>query len=90
MTKENYVLIIWNESGIVETQGLYPDNEQTFKYVKSLMINHVKEWQDEESLDLPKNPQDQKAFYDWYFEKTESSLDYWQVFTVSPQDAPLI
>lgn len=34
---------IWNEDGEVEVDGLYPDNRQTFDYIKSLIIKQVDE-----------------------------------------------
>lgn len=90
MTKENYLLLIWNQGGVPEVHGLYPDNTQTFEYIKSLFIQDVKDFTWEGGISLPENLDDESCVYNWYREQIEGADDYWQVSTLSPQDAPLI
>lgn len=87
MKKEQYVLVVWQHGGISEIEGLYPNNEETFEYVKELLLKDVQEWRPHVS----KVPHDLETIQElkwWYHDLTESAEDYWTIDELSPEEAP--
>lgn len=87
MSKENYVLLIWDEGGIPHVQGLYPNNEQTFAYVSSVLLKNVQEW-DGVTVSIPDQIQSIETLTDWYYEQTEGADYFWRIEGITPQEAP--
>ena len=88
MSKENYVLLIWDEGGIPHVQGLYPNNNQTFNYLKALLLEDVQEWS-EEVVSVPDTVTNVDELSDWYLDQTNGAEEFWRIKPISPQDAPL-
>lgn len=89
MVNKNYILLIWDEGGIPHVQGLYPNNEQTFNYLKALLLEDVQEW-NEEILSVPDVVTNVDELSDWYCDQTNDANEFWRVEPISPQDAPQV
>lgn len=87
MANEKYVLVVWEEGGLPNIDGLYPNNEATFNYLKQLLVNDIQQWT-EEVVKAPGNCDTIAELYAWYSDQTQETDDYWRVTEISPMEAP--
>ena len=87
MTNEKYVLVVWNNGVIQEFQGLYPNNEETFEYVKQILLEDLQEGKPHITI-VPHDLETIEELYTWYWYALGEATEFWSVAEVSPTHAP--
>lgn len=89
METGQYVLIVSECDGTAEIYGLHPNNEQTWSYIKQLLLNHVQEF-DKNCLMVPEEIGTLDELVDWYNEEIGFSSSFFRVGYVTPEHAPTL
>lgn len=87
MKKEQYVLVIWDEGGIPNIQGLYQNTEETFEYLKQLLLDDIQQWHPEVTI-VPHDLETIEELRDWYDDLTELADEFWRIGEISPSETP--
>lgn len=88
MKNEPYVLIMWDDNGNPTINGVYPNNDRTFNYAKSLVLEHVQEV-DKTIQEVPSDIVNYPLLVEWYEDMTPTVRQFWRMDTVSIEDAPI-